>query len=58
MNRQNTVSNEYGMNNIYQKDKGIEDKQTKVDLNRCQNTHCGKNRTGEGIWLSGEQDYN
>jgi len=42
--------NEY----IYQKDKGIENKQTIVGLNCCQNTHCGKNRTGEGIWLSSE----
>src|SRR6218665_3669467 len=32
------IWNEY----IYQKDKGIEDKQTKVCLNCCQNTHGGK----------------
>jgi len=30
--------NEY----IYQKYKGIEDKQTKAGLNGCQNTHCEK----------------
>jgi len=39
---------------IYQKDKGIEDKQMTVGLKCCQNTHCEKNRTGTGIWLSCE----
>ena len=32
------IWNEY----IYQIYKGIEDLQTKVGLNCCQNTHCGK----------------
>jgi len=45
------VSIEYGMNIFYQKDKGIEGKQTKVGLNCCQNTNCGKYRTCERIWL-------
>jgi len=26
----------------------------KLGLNCCQNTHCGKNKTGKGIWLSSE----
>jgi len=46
------------MNIFIKKDKGIEDKQTKGCQNYCQNTHCGKTRTGEEMWLSSEHDYN
>jgi len=46
--------------NIFKRqiDKGIEDKQTKVGLNCCKTTHCGKTVQGKDLAISNEYDYN
>ena len=49
------IWNEY----IYQKDKGIEDKQLTVGLNCCQNKRCEKTeQVKEFGYLVSEYDYN